>query len=56
MHVVITTGPNGRVIKAEVFPAKAHPLLALSTARWAYLKWYGPPNHRAKIPVTYRLQ
>ncbi len=56
MHVVITTGPNGRVNKVVILSAQAHPILDVSTAKWAYIKWYGPPNHRAKIPVTYILR
>lgn len=55
MHVVIITGADGRVVKAAVFSDQPHPILDVSTAKWAYTKWYGPPNHRAKIPVRYVL-
>ncbi len=56
MNVVILTGRDGRVVKASVPKSTTHPTLDLFTATWAYVKWYGPPNQKAIVPITYILE
>ena len=52
----IIQGADGRVVKATVVKSKDHPVLNERTAKWAYAKWSGPPNHKMTVPVTYQLR
>lgn len=56
MYIEIETGKDGRVSKASVPKSKDHPTLDLFTATWAYVKWSGPPNQKARVPITYMLR